>query len=98
MLRVVAFVLLLIPFAANSQEIPLDNCRELPIVRATNEGHNFQFLLDTGAAATLLNLKSFSSLNSTEITLESWNGTVGTQAREVVLHDLTIGDRTLANL
>ena len=98
MLRVLAFVLLLIPLAAKTQEIPLDSCRQLPIVKATVDGHGFQFLLDTGAATTLLNLKSFSSLESAEITLESWNGTVGTHAREVVLHDLTIGEHTLANL
>jgi hypothetical protein len=98
MLRVLAFVLLLIPLAAKAQEIPLDSCRQLPIVKATIDGHGFQFLLDTGAAATLLNLKSFSSLESAEVTLESWNGTAGTHAREVVLHDLTIGEHTLANL
>jgi Aspartyl protease/Domain of unknown function (DUF4440) len=98
MLRAFAFVLLLISFAARAQEIPLDNCRQLPIVKATIGGHDFQFLLDTGAAATLLNLKSFSSLDAAEITLESWNGTVATRAREVLLHDLTIGDHTLANL
>jgi hypothetical protein len=98
MLRVLAFILLLFPFAAQAQEIPLDNCRQLPIVKATVEGHTVQFLLDTGAAVTLLNLKSFSSLDAAEITLESWSGTVGTRAREVTLHDLTIGEHTLANL
>lgn len=98
MLRVFAFVLLLIPFSSQSQEIPLDNCHQLPIVKATVEGHPVQFLLDTGASATMLNLKSFSSLDAAEITLESWSGTVGTRAREVVLRDLTIGEHKLENL
>jgi ketosteroid isomerase-like protein len=98
MLRVFVVVLLFIPLAVRAQEVPLDNCRQLPIVKATVGGHVFQFLLDTGAATTLLNLKSFSSLDSAEITLESWNGTVATRAREVVLHDFTIGEHTLNNL
>lgn len=99
MLRAFAVVLLVLgSLAVRAQEVPLDNCRQLPIVKATVAGHGFQFLLDTGAAATLLNLKSFSSLDSTEITMESWNGTVGARAHEVVLHDFTIGERTLVNL
>jgi ketosteroid isomerase-like protein len=98
MLRAFAFALVLISFSAQAQEVPLDNCRQLPILKATVGGHGFQFLLDTGAAATLLNLKSFSSLDSAEITLESWNGTVATRAQEVVLHDFTIGEHSLTNL
>lgn len=98
MLRVLAFLLLLTPLASRAQEIPLDNCRQLPIVKGTAEGHPVQFLLDTGASATMLNLKSFSSLDAAEITLESWSGTVGTRAREVVLRDLTIGEHSLVNL
>src|SRR5215472_9631814 len=98
MLRVLALLLLLIPLASRAQEIPLDNCRQLPIVKGTAEGHPVQFLLDTGASATMLNLKSFSSLDAAEITLESWSGTVGTRAHEVVLRDLTIGEHSIANL
>ena len=98
MLRVLAVLLMVTPFVASAQEVPLDNCRELPILKIAVGGHAYQFLLDTGAAATLLNMKTFSSLDSAEITLESWNGTVGTRAREVVLHDFTIGQRTLSNL
>jgi len=98
MVRVFALVLVLTSFAAWAQEVPLDNCRQLPIVKATAGGHGYQFLLDTGAAATLLNMKTFSSLDSAEITLDSWNGTVATRAREVVLHDFTIGEHTLTNL
>jgi Aspartyl protease/Domain of unknown function (DUF4440) len=98
MTRWLAVLVILISTAAAAQEVPLDSCRQLPIVKATVGKRQFQFLLDTGAATTLLNLKSFSSADATEITMESWNGTVATSAREVVLHDFTIGEHQLANL
>jgi hypothetical protein len=83
---------------ARAQEVPLDNCRELPIVKATVNKKQFHFLLDTGASLTLLNQKSFSSLETREITMESWIGKVGAPALEVTLHELTIGDHSLFNL
>jgi hypothetical protein len=98
MVRLSAFLLLLISLATQAQEVPLDNCRQLPIVKVNVDKHQFQFLLDTGAAATLLNQKSFSSSESTEIMMESWNGTAAASAREVVLHDFTIGEHSLINL
>jgi hypothetical protein len=98
MTRWLAPLVILISAAAAAQEVPLDSCRQLPIVKATVGKRQFQFLLDTGAAATLLNVKSFSSADAAEINMESWNGTVATSAREVVLHDFTIGEHQLANL
>lgn len=98
MVRLSAFLLLLISLASQAQEVPLDNCRQLPIVKVNVDKHQFQFLLDTGAAATLLNQKSFSSSESTEIMMESWNGPAAASAREVVLHDFTIGEHSLINL
>ena len=83
---------------AQAQEVPLDNCRELPIVKASVNNKQFHFLLDTGASLTLLNQKSFSSIETREITMESWNGTTGAPAHEVILHDFTIGDHSLFNL
>src|SRR5215470_8279418 len=83
---------------AQAQEVPLDNCRELPIVKATVNNKQFHFLLDTGASLTLLNQKSFSSIETREITMESWNGTTGAPAHEVTLRDFTIGDHSLFNL
>ena len=83
---------------AQAQEVPLDNCRELPIVKATVNNKQFHFLLDTGASLTLLNQKSFSSIETREITMESWNGTTGAPAHEVILRDFTIGDHSLFNL
>jgi ketosteroid isomerase-like protein len=84
--------------AVQAQEIPLDSCRQLPIVKATVGKQQVQFLVDTGAAITLLNLKSFSSQDSAEITMESWNGTSGASARKIVLRDFAIGEHQLTNL
>lgn len=101
MARLLFFVLsviVLIPVAVSAQEVPLASCNKLSMVKVTVEGRPFQFLLDTGAASTMLNLKSFSSQSSAEITMESWNGTVAAPGREVVLHDLTIGEHAVGNL
>lgn len=98
MMRLFALLMVFMSAAAGAQEVPLDSCRQLPIVKVRVGQRQFQFLLDTGAAATLLNLKSFSSPEAAEITMDSWNGMVATQARQVVLHDFTIGERQLTNL
>jgi Aspartyl protease/Domain of unknown function (DUF4440) len=98
MVRLSALLLLFMVVTTQAQEVPLDNCRQLPIVKATVNKRQFQFLLDTGAATTLLNWKSFSSTEAKEITMESWNGPSGTSAREVVLPDFTIGEHSLTKL
>ena len=98
MTRVFAILLLMSSFAAWTQEIPLDSCNGLSIVKISVAKHQYQFLLDTGAVTTLLNLKSFSSMKATAITMESWNGTVSANGREVMLPDVTIGEHTLANV
>ncbi len=98
MMRLFAFLLVVVSVTARAQEVPLENCRQLPIVKATVGQRQYQFLLDTGADATLLNQKSFSSLESKEIMMESWSGRAATNAHEVVLPDLTIGEHSLAYL
>lgn len=100
MFRASVLLAVLVSAAGWAQEVPLDSCRQLqlPIVKATVDKHPAQFLLDTGAASTLLNRKSFSSTEATVITMESWNGPASATAREVVLHDLSIGEHSLANL
>src|SRR5215475_11640178 len=100
MSRLLLVLVAMVPLAGwvRAQEIPLDNCRQLPIVKATVNKKPFQFLLDTGASLTLLNQKSFSSIETREITMESWNGTTGAPAHEVILRDFTIGDHSLYNL
>jgi hypothetical protein len=67
-------------------------------VQATVGRRQLQFLLDTGATITLLNLNSFSSPDSTEITMNSWNGTFSTSGREVLMSDFRIGEHHLVNL
>ena len=98
MSRVVPLLIVLAGLAGRAQEIPLENCRQLPIVKATVEKRPFQFLLDTGADVTLLNIKSFSSPEKAEITMESWTGSAGTPARKVTLRDFTLGEHALQNL
>jgi ketosteroid isomerase-like protein len=98
MARLFALLLALVPVVVRAQDVPLDSCRQLPILKAKVGDRQFQFLLDTGATTTLLNQKSFSSPVTTEITMESWNGPAGSSAREVVLPDFTIGEHSLANL
>jgi hypothetical protein len=96
--RVIAFLVVLAAMAGSAQEIPLDNCRQLPIVSATVNKQQRHFLLDTGAATTLLNLNSFSSADATEVTMESWSGAAATVARKVTLRDFSLGERRLDNL
>jgi hypothetical protein len=46
--------------AADSNEIPIESCDVLLVVRANVAGQEMRFLLDTGAT-TVLNLKAFSA-------------------------------------
>jgi len=91
-------LLISLSVAGQAQDVPLENCRDLPMVKATVGKRQFQFLLDTGASSTLLNQKSFPSQDTTEIMMESWNGSEGRQARAVSLPDFRIGERSLYNL
>lgn len=91
-------VVLFVSLAVTAQDVPLESCKLLPMVKVKVGKRQFQFLLDTGAAATLLNQKSFSSTQATEIMMESWNGTAAASAREVVLPTFTIGEQSLLNL
>jgi hypothetical protein len=94
------FLVLLISLngAGRAQDVPLDNCKQLPMVKATVGKRQFQFLVDTGSGYTLLNQKSFPSPDTTEIMMESWNGREGAQAHVVVLPDFRIGEDALYNL
>jgi len=66
------------PVSAN--EIPIERCDRLPVVRVRIDGTDMRLLLDTGAT-TMLNLKSFSSGRSKKIEVTSWSGTAATSAR-----------------
>lgn len=78
-------------------EIPIEKCDLLPVVRVKIAGNEMRFLLDTGAT-TILNLRSFASGGSKEIAVSSWNGTAATSAREVGLPELVLGSHRLKDL
>jgi hypothetical protein len=82
---------------ASSNEIPIERCDLLPVVKVRIDGADMRFLLDTGAT-TMLNLKSFSSGRSQRIQVTSWSGTAATSAREVSLPELTLGTHRLKDL
>ncbi len=80
-----------------TDEIPIEKCDVLPVVRVKIAGSEMRFLLDTGAT-TILNLGSFASGVSKEIQVSSWSGTAATSAREVRLPVLVLGSHQLKDL
>jgi hypothetical protein len=70
-------------------EIPIERCDRLPVVKAHIGATEVRFLLDTGAT-TMLNLKSFAGGRIKEIQVTSWSGTAATSAREVSVAELSI--------
>jgi ketosteroid isomerase-like protein len=99
-LVVIAFAMAASPVAAQSStpdEIPLEKCDRLPVVKVRIEEADFRFLVDTGAT-TFLNLKSFSTGRSARIHISSWSGTGSTSARMVTLPELALGTHRLEKL
>jgi uncharacterized protein (TIGR02246 family) len=78
-------------------EIPIERCDRLPVVKVHVAGKDMHFLVDT-AATTLLNMKSFAGGHSKEVHIASWTGTAATSAREVSLPEFTLGNHTLRDL
>jgi hypothetical protein len=78
-------------------EIPIEKCDVLPVVRVKIDGTEMRFLLDTGAT-TILNLGSFTTGRSKEISVTSWSGTAATSAKEVRLPALALGGHELRDL
>jgi ketosteroid isomerase-like protein len=81
----------------SSEDIPIERCDVLPVVKVRIDNAEMRFLLDTGAT-TMLNLKSFSSGRSKQIQVTSWSGTAATSAREVSLPELALGNHRLHDL
>src|SRR5579864_5505147 len=81
----------------NADEIPIEKCDVLPVVRVKIAGSEMWFLLDTGAT-TILNLGSFASGVAKEIQVSSWDGTAATSAREVRLPEMALGSHRLKDL
>lgn len=106
-IRRAAAVLILLSFMAAtrlsaqsvkaSDEIPIERCDRLPMVRVRIGLAEMRFLVDTGATSTL-NLKSFNTGRTKEIQVTSWSGTAATSAREVSISDFSLGTHHLQNL
>ncbi|MBI3476146.1 MAG: aspartyl protease family protein [Acidobacteria bacterium] len=83
--------------STSNEEIPIGRCDVLPVVQVKVAGQDMRFLLDTGAT-TILNLKAFSAGTSRKISVESWQGSAATSAREVSLPDFQLGSHVLHEL
>ncbi|HZI56720.1 MAG TPA: DUF4440 domain-containing protein [Verrucomicrobiae bacterium] len=83
--------------APSTEEIPLEKCDVLPVVVVRIGGSEIRLLLDTGATS-ILNLKSFDSGSSTQVSVSSWVGTAATSAREVLIPELSLGSHHLRDL
>jgi hypothetical protein len=83
--------------SSSTDEIPIERCDRLPVVRARIGATQVRFLLDTGAT-TMLNLKSFAGGRIKEIQVTSWTGTATTSAREVSVPELSLGNHQLHDL
>lgn len=85
------------PWYLTAEEIPLESCDHLPVVQVRISGMSFLFLVDT-AATSMINLKSFAHGEPRRFAISSWTGTVETNAQEVVIGHLSIGEHQLSNL
>jgi aspartyl protease/uncharacterized protein DUF4440 len=83
--------------SVGGDEIPIEKCDVLPVVKVKIDGTEMRFLLDTGAT-TMLNLRSFSTGRSRNVEVTSWSGTAATSAREVRLPVLVLGSHQLKDL
>lgn len=79
------------------EEIPLERCDVLPVVKLKVAGSDKRFLVDTGAT-TILNLNSFSAGESKRIRIDSWKGSAATSAREVALSEVQLGSHKLHDI
>ena len=80
-----------------AEEIPIEKCDVLPLVRVKAGATEMRFLLDTGAT-TILNLGSFAAGKAKDIEVTSWKGTAETSAKEVHISELWLGTHELKNL
>jgi hypothetical protein len=90
---------------AAAEEIPIERCDRLPMVRVRIGSAELRFLVDTGATS-MLNLKSVRALKegsaprsqTKEIEVTSWSGTAATSAREVSIPEFALGNHRLQGL
>jgi ketosteroid isomerase-like protein len=91
------FVASSVPLVLRAQELPLEHCDTLPMLKVEIAGNPAWFLVDT-AATSLLNLESFPQGTAKDLSVTSWSGTAATPAKEVTLRNLAIGRTTLARI
>jgi ketosteroid isomerase-like protein len=85
------------PCVTSPQELPLERCDVLPMIKVEVAGLHEWFLVDT-AATSILNLESFAAGQARDIRVTSWSGTLATSAKEVTLPDLTVGKTKLLDV
>jgi hypothetical protein len=101
--RILVVGLALFPTALFAQsapapnEVPIERCDRLPVVKVRIGSVEMRFIVDT-AATTFLNLKSFTGGRVKNIGVTSWSGTAATSAREVSIPELTFGSHHLRDL
>lgn len=83
--------------SAAAEEIPIQRCDGLPIIKTRLNRTDMFFLLDT-ASTTTLNLKSFSSGRSKRIPVTTWKGTTIADGRQISLPELTVGNHQFRDL
>jgi ketosteroid isomerase-like protein len=82
---------------ASSTEIPLQRCDSLPVVVLQVDHADKRFLIDT-AATSMLNEKSFPQGHAKALRVQSWNEVTPLKAREVSVHELSLGNHTLRGI
>jgi hypothetical protein len=85
------------PADSQGDEVPLERCDRLPVVRVLVDGVPMRFLVDT-AATSFLNQKSVAGGRRADVGVSSWTGETRTTAREVRLKEFTLGNQTLHGL
>jgi len=80
-----------------AEEIPIQRCDGLPVIKTRINRADMFFLLDT-ASTTTLNLKSFSSGRSKRIPVTTWEGTTIADGRQISLPELTVGNHQFRDL
>ena len=83
--------------STRQEEIPLERCDRLPVLRMKADAREVRFLVDTGAT-TVLNLKSFPGTEAREIQVTSFSGTRAAGGRMVPIKRLELGQRALLAL
>jgi len=80
-----------------AEEIPIQRCDGLPVIKTRLNHADMFFLLDT-ASTTTLNLKSFSSGRSKRIPVTTWTSTTTVDGRQISLPELTVGNHQFRDL